>query len=368
MSLPLLVIIVLVQIVFLACLLALLVGRRWMALRRGREDAADRERFEQAVQAFLMGDSDPAVVAEALSATRFAAAVASLQALAMRVAGGRWEQLATAARQTEWFARVRNEARSRVWWKRLRAARALSVLASPAELPTVLALVHDPNHAVRLAAALTLRRLPRRELLEAVLGLALEARAVARGFLVEALADPTSDLIQLLLERLGTATDSEEQRTLLDLAGELRIPGLLNSILRHVGSDDLEVRIATARALGAYPHPRSSRSLRQLLADPCWQVRAQSAAALGAIAAAEARHDLRRSLGDENWWVRLRSALALRKLGPMGSEILAAMTPEEDRYAHDIAQYVLRLDPAAMAEFGGKAPVDFAATVGRDAA
>lgn len=96
-----------------------------------------------------------------------------------------------------------------------------------------------------------------------------------------------------------------------------------------------------------------------LLGDAAWQVRAQSAAGLGATGAVRAAESLRSALNDKSWWVRLRAALSLRRLGPVGAEILRRVTPEEDRYAYEMARYILGLDDAAVAEYGGTSVVDY---------
>ena len=69
-----------------------------------------------------------------------------------------------------------------------------------------------------------------------------------------------------------------------------------------------------------------------------------------------------RVLTDPSWWVRLRSALALRRLGADGVALLEARRPEDDMYAYEMAQYVLQLDRAAIAEYSGAHVVDYTET------
>jgi HEAT repeat protein len=131
-------------------------------------------------------------------------------------------------------------------------------------------------------------------------------------------------------------------------------------VIRHAEDENLEARIATVRALGAFPHPTASRALRLRLRDPRWQVRAQAAAALGAICATEAAHELSLALGDSSWWVRLRSGLALRQIGRPGIAELETTDVDGDSFAHDMARYVLGLSDSAMAEYSGTGLVNYA--------
>jgi HEAT repeat protein len=127
-------------------------------------------------------------------------------------------------------------------------------------------------------------------------------------------------------------------------------------------SANMEIRVATATCLRNFPHPQATNALRRLLTDRSWQVRARAAASLGAVGAAEAIDDLLLSLCDPNWWVRLRSAIALRLVGPAGIAALERVDGRVDRYAFDMAHYVLELDNGAMAEYVGGSATDFATT------
>jgi len=259
---------------------------------------------------------------------------------------------------TRWYAKLPEMARSRFWWRRLRASRAISTLASPEHLLLVHDLLGDPSPAVRLSAATALERLPSPGLAAALLERAVASRGAERNHLVEILVRSETLVAPVMTARLSEPADDETLRVLLRLAARVGEPSLLSYVVPHASSESVEVRIAAATCLRSFPHPQTSNTLRRLLTDRAWEVRARAAASLGIIGAIEAIGDLEMALCDPNWWVRLRAAIALRLVGSLGVEALEAVRPEVDRFAYDMARYVLSLDDGVMAEYLGGATLD----------
>lgn len=249
-------------------------------------------------------------------------------------------------------------ARSPLWWRRLEAARVLSWTAGAEEVPALARLLADRHPAVAGSALLAARRLRLPGLIDPLLEELRAPRSDRPGrlsFLLEVIAGYGERVAKPVRRDLAGGTAEAVRVRLLRLAGRLGDASLapeVAGILRHGG---FEERINAARALSGIPGargaPEALAALRQALHDPAWQVRAQAATALGKLGAAEAAGDLRAALSDPAWWVRLRAALALRALGPPGDELLGSVTPEEDRYAHDMAEYVLGLGEGALTEY-----------------
>lgn len=259
-------------------------------------------------------------------------------------------------RETPAFGRLERAAESRLWLRRQTAAQLLGHVGQPAEdLELLVGLLRDPHPAVYTSALLSARELGWPELAEPLLDLALEAGHGNRGeeaLVARILAELDADVAPRVRERLEAHAGGPGELVYLRIARRLpddRLVPLLEDRLREGG---LEVRIQAAKALAAEPGPGVDEPLRRALRDPAWQVRTQAARALGELEATGALDDLRRSLTDPSWWVRLRAALALRRLGARGRRVLEAVDPEVDRYAADMAEYVLGLDRAALREYG----------------
>jgi len=347
------------QAVFITLLLALLVTRRLVGGLSRRRGQGKIEAALDSVNEWLAGHTDQQALIIHLERLSFSELSGFLQRLSLQVGGEDWERLTEVVRKTSWFEEVRDRAVSRYWWRRLQATQALMATAAPSEEPLIEALIRDEQPAIQRAAVWCLRRVQSPRLARAVLDLAGSQPRILRRHILEVLAENRQQVLGPLVDRLTMGTKRDDVRTSLALAEMMGVPGLLEHVLPHASSEDLEVRIATARALSAYPHPSSSRVLVGLLNDDAWQVRAQAATGLGAIGAREAVSNLDEAITDPNWWVRLRSALALRRLGEPGVTLLEQRQREPDAYAYEMAQYVLDLETAAVAEYGGSHAVDF---------
>lgn len=340
----------LVAVLFLLLLVWPLV-RRWIEARRERQ----RRRLLEAVRARHEGQGIGDVQA-ALARCRPGVLLRALETIEEEGIGPEDLDLDRLVRATPAFGRVERAAGSLLWWRRQTAAQLLARVGRPAaDLPLLVALLRDDHPAVSTAALMAARRLGWPGLAQPLLDLALEEGPGHRGeeeLLHETLAALDADVVPELRNRLKAAARGPQEVTLLRIAarlGDERLLPFLVDRLRHGG---LEVRIQAAKTLAALGDADAVDALRHALEDAAWQVRTQAARALGELGAGEAVDGLRRALSDPSWWVRLRAALALRKLGEPGREILAGVDPDADRYAADMAGYVLDLEQAAFREHG----------------
>jgi len=345
-----LVVVALVQGVLLAALLILIVLNRWFRLRRRARVHPRRLAVEGVMQRWALGQADVRVVLAQLARLPVPLAVDALVSWSARVPGDRWRRLATAL-EGEWWARmVRTNSRSARWWKRLEAARFLSVAATPADTPRVLKLLRDPHPAVHIAAVATLERVESAALVTAALERLPQLAPTVGAYYAGMLRRSRAVVVQLLLTRLSRSDDAGLAR-LTEFAARLQEPALRESLTALAGHPDAEVRTQVARALGAFPHTASIAALTRLVEDAPWPVRAQAARSLGMLADPATLPLLRAALRDENWWVRMRTGLALTRFGPSGRNALLEAEVGADPSARDMARLVLGLSAQALAEF-----------------
>ncbi len=340
------------QLAFFLVVFAVLVTRRVAEAGRLRRRAAERAELSGRVHDVLAGTLSPAVFAGTLPRHGAGLIAAVLQDAASQVRGEAWERLAAAVRPSPWFRRVpRRRARSVWWWRRVVAARLLALLGDEEDLEAGVRLAADRHPAVRLAAIQLLTRLPHPRLVAVVLDQAIVAPRVARQHYFDVLGTARDALAPILLQRLAAPSGRWELRAMLSLAGQLAAPELLDPLLGYAASTNADDRVQVARALGRYPHPRARDALVVLLGDPVWEVRTQAASSLGTIRALDARDGLAKAMSDENWWVRLRAAIALRQLGETGLQVLRQARGEADRFAGEMAGYILGLSDEAVANY-----------------
>lgn len=346
----LLVVVALVQGVLLVALMILILVNRWL---RGRARARLQPRrvvLDAAMRGWALGEVNAELVVRALEALPQAAAVESLVAWAARLPGERWHALAVELVPRPWAARLRAAARSRQWWKRLQAARFLSVVSTPADVQVLARLLGDVHPAVHIAAAAALERVVEPRLVALVLQRVPEMMSPVQAYYAAVLRHAHPIAVPMLIERLSHVYDPTLPRT-VEFAGRLGDAGLREPITALADHRSSEVRVQVARALGGFPHPRSVTALCDLATDSAWEVRAQATRSLGRIADPTTLKTLMTRLVDTVWWVRLRAALALTRLGSPGRDALlvAEIGPHAD--ARYVARLILGLSSQALAEF-----------------
>ncbi len=268
-----------------------------------------------------------------------------------RVPLERQGQLAEAVRRQRWARDVLAGGLSWRWTTRLRAARLLSAVGTPADEARLLRFLRDPHPAVQAAATAAIPRVATRPVVTSVLDGLPTRPSVVRKMQMTTLRQARVLLAEVLRERLATA--DVPGRTLaiwVQLAGEAGDPELLALAAGLHAHPDPRVRLEVARLLQGYFHPSAVPRLRHLLADPDGSVRAVAARSLGALGARPAVPDLVRAVGDPQWWVRFRAAMALSLVGEEGRAALRALRDSGDRYARDMATMVAGLPPGALVE------------------
>ena len=340
------------QLAFFVAIFLMLVVYRAIDGRRKRRRRHETERFSRILMDVLEDRLPSERLIRVIRRTGGTVIVSVLHQYASQLRGAPWERVVDGVRQSEWYDRfVRSHARSRFWWKRLAAARLLAIAGREEDLPLARPLIADRHPAIKVASIQIVRRLRDPSILETVLQEAIAARPVVRRYLFDTVVSVREALVPVLADRLDRADATEDRRALITLAGELAAVELFERLLGYVGHDALEIRVAVARALSGYPHPRTEAALTGLLHDHEWQVRTQAASSLGVIRARNAQGALQSALRDSNWWVRLRAGIALRQLGPAGSRVLTDVEAGVDRFAQEMARYVLGLTDEAVADY-----------------
>ncbi|WP_051293940.1 HEAT repeat domain-containing protein [Pseudoduganella violaceinigra] len=173
-------------------------------------------------------------------------------------------------------------------------ARAAHSADSASSVHALWALVQtDPARAAHEMAPLLLRRddWP----LSQLANILQNARADWQPVLADALVRVTPSVLpqalrlvaalrlDLPLLQLRGYLGSEAREVVLAALRLARVPGTLEDVRRHLGSDDWRIRVQAVRALGEIGDRSDVARLRTLLSDPEWWVRYRAAQALVAL-------------------------------------------------------------------------------------
>lgn len=240
---------------------------------------------------------------------------------------------ATTARQ-----KIRRMSRSRLWHRRVRAAR-LSLILPDAEDVTDRLLV-DSRGPVRAAV---------------IESFGLDRIATYAPALIEAMSDKNKSVRftaqQALLRGDGrlvapvavalTDMEGEAAIQLLEVASNLRDPRLLPIIRLHAASTDPRARrlVAHATPFGVPDH--QLYFLVNLLNDDDSGVRVAAIETVSRLRTDWLAAQLGRAMSDSSWEVRRAAGEALARLGDIGLVVLRGTKRGPDPYASDMAQQVL---------------------------
>jgi len=339
------------QTLFLLLLALLLFSHRNRMWRRRMSTERAREATELPVRQWLSRGGSAADLRAALHGLPPGDAVAQLLEIADRVPTSELGVLADALRDEPWVEAGLERSTSRAWWRRLEAARLLSVAGTVRDKARLHALLRDRHSAVQAVAAAAIPRLGGAD----EVAIVLDALPVQSLFVQRAqyplLAEVWGTSGALLCERLDRpGAHPAELVAWIPLAEALGTPELLVAAMQYHAHVDPEVRVAVARALRKYYHPSAMACLRVMLLDQDWRVRAKAAQSLGTVGGVAAVDDLVRALPDAFWWVRFRTALALAQLGEPGREALRTARSSSDRFVAEMASNIAGLTPGGVVE------------------
>lgn len=346
-------VIAVVQVTFLLLLVGFLTVRRMYDRRQRHAFRAARAGLDAPLRDWLVAGGHAEPVVRALRALPRGTAVGYVSLLARQVipAAQRGE-LALSLRGEAWIAVAVRQASSRFWWKRLEAARALSLIAAPADRDTVLRLVADPHPAVQVAAASALPRVADAVAMGAILDRLPTMPKVVRHFLPAVLRETRQAGSSALAERIRTGTERGALASWIELADAIDDPGAVEVAATRADHPDPAVRRAVATALRRRPGPATVAVLATLIHDPDPSVRAAAARTTGEVGGTDGLRALEPLLGDPAWPVRLRAAIALAQGGEAGRGILRAARAGTDRFAREMATMVSGLSDGALVELG----------------
>jgi hypothetical protein len=319
--------------------------RFWREMVAGRETCPEGPIPDDAIVALLAvrESLDPP---ESLRAAEAIFSTGTDQTLMKRL-----DALAPAGNGTSGFRPIRG---SRQLGAALDTLDDLATARLPAAIPTLTALVHHREEAIRSGAlraasrsiaampADTSRTAAALDLLDHI-----QHTPFTRGSLDEAellLGDAAEPVIHAVL------ADPQAEPTLvascLDSTARLRLESedpLITPFLR--AGRPLEVRAAAFRALATLDSltPEATKELSQAISDPHDIVRIQAARAARLLPANQVVPSLVGLLGDQSWSVRRAAAETLAAVPGVGVQALVdAARHNPDRYARDMAHQVAR--------------------------
>ncbi len=262
--------------------------------------------------------------------------------LAPNLVGDDREWLAGVAERCGLLTFARERAKSSLWWRRLNAARLLTMFAQSDE--TIFALARDAHPLVRAQAAEAFGLTASDRGIAALIAMLADrhpfVRFMARDSLVR-LGRPAHAAIAAHLAH----RDDPSLLPLLGVAATSPSHDFATAVASLVGDPRPEVRAAVADVLRSVGGADASGQLATLLDDSSAEVRRRAVDGLASLGFWPAAPAIARLVDDPDWQVRYRAAIALQNLGGPG-ELLLRRASERDTVGTPIVRRVL--DAAAQ--------------------
>lgn len=243
-------------------------------------------------------------------------------------------------------AQAERRLESGLWWRRLHAARLLTVLgAGEHSMP---GLMTDPHPAVRAQAGEWAADHPTAELIQSLLALLTDPDKLCRFTAENSLLRMGGLAVPALADYLSSHAGVDVEAA-MGVAVGLAEPRFFRPALRLCRDPIPDTRALAAGLLGQLGGAEAVAVLTELLDDSDPEVRAAAARALGMLNHWPAAPALARALRDRAWDVRREAGLALRALGSPGILLLRRCLSDEDAFASDMARQVLDIPESAAA-------------------
>jgi HEAT repeat protein len=281
---------------------------------------------------------------EALRALPDRLQVRLLIGLARSLAGAQKLTVTELALRGGVVARAEKRLESRLWWRRLHAARLLTELgAGEHSMPR---LMTDPHPAVRAQAGEWAADHPTAELIQSLLALLTDPAKLCRFTAENSLLRMGGLAVPALVDYLSSHAGGDVEAAMVVAAG-LAEPRFVRPALRLCRDPMPGTRALAAALLGQLGGAEAVVVLTELLGDSDSGVRAAAARSLGKLNHWPAAPALARALRDRAWDVRREAGLALRALGSPGILLLRSSLSDEDGFASDMARQVLDIPESA---------------------
>jgi len=260
------------------------------------------------------------------------------------LSGEQKQWLTNLGRELRLTVRAERQCRSRLWWRRLRGARLITLLG--AREGVMLPLLLDRHPYVRAQAAEWAVNRPDAATVDILLALLSDPDGWCRFAVQDSLLRMGGSIVERLVAYLSTHA-GHEVKAPLQIAINIADPRLLAPAITLTRDQISEIRALAATLLGTLGGAQATEVLTALLADPDPVVRASATRALGNLSHWPAAATLATLLRDQAWDVRKEAGLALAALGAPGTLFLNRALKGKDPSAADMARHVLDLSSHA---------------------
>ncbi len=149
------------------------------------------------------------------------------------------------------------------------------------------------------------------------------------------------DKASLFKDMIARECDVYVHRACIQCIGNEKIYELAEDVQLFLDSENLNLRISSARALGELEYKPAKEKLLKILPESDWELISAIVEALSKISIEDCYETILPFVYHKEWWVRYRTAKILVTL-PENDKLIEDIEKSNDKYANEIVEYMLQ--------------------------
>lgn len=232
---------------------------------------------------------------------------------------------------------------ARGWYKRYIATQCFFYGYTEEDRPRIQKLISDKISLISINAGKISVQYEDSLLINTMLDVASKKRRLQQSVYIDLILKSNKDISPVLIERLQREKNIYTKITCYRILSALPPrKDLVSTVYEDIAlnNTDLDIAIITYvmhseaeeknKILFYYASHNQNSNVKTIVAKK-----------LGDINTDKSYDILKKMLRDSNWWVRLNAATSLKHMGDRGLAILKEQSPDVDKYAYEVAKYVL---------------------------
>jgi len=256
--------------------------------------------------------------------------------------GDQWQEQRKSLIKQVILPLARKYSHSRLWPKRLQAAKAYTLDHEVEDEDNIIHLLRDPVPLIHYEAMLCVRKLGTTKMVDSFIDLMSHEPRRSRVIYHNTCAGIAEKTYDHILNRLNKASDENVRASCYELlvlhhGPSFRSPRVYDDIL----SESPRLSIAAILFVRKEKDVNAIPAVKQAIKREEPDVVSEAIVALKDLGAIEDILGVSNLLSSHHWWVRFNAAFALKSIGEQGEAVLMEHKNSKDKHVREIVEYVL---------------------------
>lgn len=229
---------------------------------------------------------------------------------------------------------------NRSWVSRYYSAKIFSISDIECE-SQILSLLKDRVKIVNFEAIRAGGVKATQKICDALINIIAGNRRKSYGLYFYLLPEISEEIPDFVYQRLQSENNPYVRSICYSLLLKYRSPLALRAVDADYQSDIVDLKIEAIKYMATFDKARFEQKIKDMVSSQYWQAKVVMLQQMRKLEMKDQSNIVKELLSDKVWWVRLNAALTLKAFGEVGIAILKAISSQDDKFAFEIAKYVL---------------------------